>query len=257
MKSSCSFIAMLVGVATLGCIPDRSSIEYAGASEPSCDSEVSGSVNLLQGSMNTALASSYVLVVKLNNNLPASSVGVGPTQTAPASRNDFVIREAEFSYTCRDSQLNCAGFRAPKPTIIQLSGFLAAGAQGVFRMPLLTSEAATAIDEWASASPATIVVGMKFRGDYVSGASAETDTINFPILIRSDPPAPCGGNCGGGTNAGESCTDVSTCPDHTTPGTACVPQTLKPTVCSMLFGLNGNEGYTCVSNVVTTPPTNP
>lgn len=222
MNSTRMLVAVLLGVAALGCIPDRSSIEFAGAFAPNLAEDTctwdgqKGDVTLLQGQMNTAVARSYWLVVGLTNNLPAKAVSVGTTETSPATRNDFVIREAEFSYTCKDTQANCAGFRAPKPTIVQLAGFLKAGEEGAFLLPILTSEAAIAISDWATDVPATILVGMKFRGDYVSGSTGETDTINFPVVIYKIDPTPCAAT-----------------------------QTTKLPTCPGVFGINGFDYYIC------------
>jgi len=232
MKSTRILVAALTAVvAGAGCVPDRTSIEFAGAFAPTLDEELcawdgsSGDMSLLAGSMNTALAGHYWLVVKLANNLPATEVSVGTTTTASRNRHDFVIREAEFTYECRDSSAKCAGFQAPEPTIVQLAGYLAADTTGDFLVSLLTPEAAQAIDVWATEEPATVEVGMTFRGDFVSGASHQTDKIKFPVTVyRYDLPA-----CSAGL-------------------------VQVPVGCAALFGQNGNEAYTCADpNTEPTP----
>ncbi len=261
MNSSRLLIAALVGVAaSMGCVPDRSSIEFVGASEPNLDESTcgwdgeKGTFSLLQGSMNTAITTNYVLVLSLVNNLPNNAVFSGSTEISPATRHDFYIREAEFTYSCEDTTSRCSGFTAPDPKVEQLAGFLPAGEAAEFLVGMVTPEAAEALANWGGAEPTTIVIGVKFRGEYASGAAGETDTINFPVRAHFTPPPSCGSFCTGGTNAGQVCTAVDQCPDVST-GTACSPGVKKLPSCPALFGLNGRNSYTCeVPGEETTTP---
>ncbi|HEY3449214.1 MAG TPA: hypothetical protein VGK67_22850 [Myxococcales bacterium] len=229
MKSSRTLIAALAGVvASMGCVPDRSSIEFAGVFEPmysgdDCAYSGPSSAALLAGSMNTAITIGYLLDLKLNNTLPATNVTVGGTEISPKTRNDFVIREAEFSYECKDTKENCAGFNAPKPTIIQMAGFVPANSTSTLGgLSVMTPEAGIAIADWSVDVPAIILVKMKFRGDYVSGATHETDTIAFPVTVYKK-------------GAG-----LLPCPVDTQAKFPECNKTPPPT-----FGMNGLDYYTC------------
>ncbi|HEY3448303.1 MAG TPA: hypothetical protein VGK67_18245 [Myxococcales bacterium] len=205
MHLSRTSIVLLAGaVAMLGCAQPR--VEYTGAFEATLDPDckwdgTAGSIPVVAGSMNAAVASGYWMVMKLE---VVDNNGLG-------SRDHLLVNEAEFSYACQDTLVSCAGFRTLEPTVVPLSAVVAADQAAVLLMPVFTSEAANAVQDWATDKPGTILVGIKFRGDY-----GESAAIEFPVAVYRIPPAACPSG---------SVQKLPTCP--------------------AFFGMNGNDSYVC------------
>ncbi|MGC4122295.1 MAG: hypothetical protein QM765_48470 [Myxococcales bacterium] len=185
-------------------MPDRSSLEFKGVYflklNDTCGWDgTTGNVYSLDGELNVSpdvlkaankLVPTYQLVVQITNNMSKDPVQTQGTVISDKTRNDFVLKEIQYSYTCRDSTANCAGFKPPQAKSEAKLGYIAAGGDGNFSLSVLTDEVAEELALWEPEG-ATILVGIKFKGVLASGAAIETDTLSYPIFVYSAPLNTC------------------------------------------------------------------
>lgn len=208
MKQLFLIAALALGAA--GCADDLRPIQLRNPSTLDKDCVVSNDkVSLYAGSLDVALADlgyplenlRYVLSFNVASLLETPGTTVNGTAVADPTRNNFVAEEIELSYTSQPAHAFAA------ETVPAYFVIPAASEDSQMTINLVTPRALQAAKDLvdATGAPVTLIASFKLKGKLVSGQSAESNSVSFPITIYKSQFAGCpagttlaaNGPCGG------------------------------------------------------------
>ena len=147
-------------------------------------------------------ASSYFQVFSWESQLQQISTTVNGDVIASSQANTFVANRVELSYIL-------VGGTNPPNGLINMSATITAGAtpdKNSVGVELLTGDAAAAAAAVVTpGTSTTLLVTFQIAGNLVSGASASTNPITFPLTLFSCDPAALNHNCAAATQQPLSC----------------------------------------------------
>jgi hypothetical protein len=178
---------LLLGAAA--CADNTPTLQVLEAVAPNEDCVVSDSgEDLYAGSLNLALANSYLMGFVFTSNLRAEAVNVGDSPVADENTNTIYLDEMNLSYAARDAAGNRVALTDASVTV-PIYGVVAPGARGVVAIPLLTSEVVTDITGAIGGADDVVSVSttLTFSGKTLSGATVESNEITFPLSVVARP----------------------------------------------------------------------
>lgn len=202
------FLTAALALGAAGCANDLRPIQVRNAA-PLDESCTTKDVSIYAGSLDIALAElgvpvenlRYILSFNVASQLEPESTEVSSNPVSDPTRNNFNVEEIELNYTSQPAH-TFATESVPAFFVIP------AGAQdSQLNISLVSPKALQAAKDLVDSTGAsvTLIATFKLKGHLVSGQSAESNPVSFPITIFNSkfPGCPSGqtltasGPCGG------------------------------------------------------------
>lgn len=193
-----------LALAFAGCASDMSAVTIEGFEFIKLENNVclpSGTA-LVEGRLDTALGTGYMVGVNLKNELPSNA---DPDSDRANSNNVYITGvEAKF----RTSK--GAAFQAPAPETLPVSIFVPAGGTANAAIQVLTEVKGITLE---NADNGFLIVDVRLTGKTADGAAISSNSAEFPVKICSNCAAFCPGerlvsSCSAGQSDGVVCGDI-------------------------------------------------
>ncbi|WP_342375743.1 hypothetical protein NVS55_31240 [Myxococcus stipitatus] len=175
------YLIALLALSSVSCVDDYPKLQILQSSPPEPSCTVPDDRQLLNGSLNLALASNYRLGLIMTSNVRTATIAVGGEPLTDPDGNAIYVTELDLSYRTQP-ELNI-----PSATVPIYGSFRGEG-NGVMLLSLFTTDALQALHTATQgANIVDALVTLKVRGKMLDGTKMETNEITYSVQVGNVP----------------------------------------------------------------------
>ena len=173
--------APLAAVLSAGCLSDMSAVTVRGfqtitAGDGMC---LPSGATAVQGLLDTAAGTGYMLAVELVNEMPATDV-----EEVRTDSSTVFLDTAEVSFRTSEG----AAFPAPAPERIPVSIVVEPAGESVAALQVMSPTNGAAL---AGASDGYLIIEVRLTGKTADGAAVASAAAEFPVRVCANCVTPC------------------------------------------------------------------
>ncbi|AGC47630.1 putative lipoprotein [Myxococcus stipitatus DSM 14675] len=174
------YLIALLALGSVSCVDDYPKLQILQSTPPDSSCTIPDNRQLLNGSLNLALAGNYQMGLIVTSNVLETPIVVGAPLTDPDG-NAIYVTELDLSYRT-EPELNI-----PSATVPIHGTFRAAG-NGAMLLNIFTLDALQALrSATGGANFVETLVTLKVRGKMLDGSKVETNTITYSVQVGNIP----------------------------------------------------------------------